>query len=85
LFFRLISPYVLSLSLFQKSNTSPIFFDPAEEQEQAKVPLLYTAITRSQQNLTVYNADSKLSQFGEMAILENYVERHNIVSEYIFF
>ncbi len=62
-----------------------VFFNPEEEQEQAKVPLLYTAITRSQQNLTIYNADLKLSQFGEMAISKNYIEQHSIVSEFIFF
>ena len=53
-----------------------VFFNPEEEQEQAKVPLLYTAITRSQQNLTIYNADLKLSQFGKIATLENYIEQH---------
>lgn len=62
-----------------------VFFNPEEEQEQAKVPLLYTAITRSQQNLTIYNADLKLSQFGEMAISKNYIEQHSTVSEFIFF
>jgi len=53
-----------------------VFFNPEEEQEQAKVPLLYTAITRSQQNLTIYNADLKLSQFGKIATSENYSEQH---------
>ena len=53
-----------------------VFFNPEEEQEQAKVPLLYTAITRSQQNLTIYNADLKLSQFAKIATLENYIKQH---------
>ena len=53
-----------------------VFFNPEEEQEQAKVPLLYTAITRSQQNLTIYNTDLKLSQFGKIATLENYIKQH---------
>jgi hypothetical protein len=53
-----------------------VFFNPEEEQEQAQVPLLYTAITRSQQNLTIYNADPKLSQFGKIATSEDYIEQH---------
>jgi hypothetical protein len=58
-----------------------VFFNPEEEQEQAKVPLLYTAITRSQQNLTIYNADLKVSQFGKIAISENYIEQHTSKKE----
>ncbi|MEQ8995331.1 MAG: NERD domain-containing protein [Coleofasciculus sp. B1-GNL1-01] len=57
-------------------NNILVFFNPEEEQEEAKVPLLYTAITRSQQNLTIYNADLKLSQFGKIVISENYIEQH---------
>jgi len=57
-------------------NNILVFFNPEEEQEEAKVPLLYTAITRTQQNLTIYNADLKLSQFGKIVISENYIEQH---------
>lgn len=57
-------------------NNILVFFNPEEEQEEAKVPLLYTAITRSQQNLTIYNADPKLRQFGKIAVSNNYIEQH---------
>ena len=53
-----------------------VFFNPEEEQAQAKVPLLYTAITRSQQSLTIYNSDSDLTPFGKIAISELYIEEH---------
>lgn len=53
-----------------------VFFNPEEEQELAKVPLLYTAITRSQQYLTIYNSDLDLTSFGKFAISQGYVEPH---------
>ncbi|BAZ47444.1 hypothetical protein NIES4103_00450 [Nostoc sp. NIES-4103] len=54
-----------------------VFFNPEEKQKEAKVPLLYTAITRSQQSLTIYNSDSDLTPFGKFAISENYIEKHS--------
>ncbi|MCG6138481.1 MAG: AAA family ATPase [Nostoc sp. LLA-1] len=53
-----------------------VFFNPEEEQAQAKVSLLYTAITRSQQSLTIYNLDSDLTSFGKIAISELYIEQY---------
>ena len=53
-----------------------VFFNPEEEQDQAKVPLLYTAITRSQQYLTIYNSDLDLNPFSKVAISEGYIEKH---------
>ncbi|AUS98938.1 hypothetical protein CLI64_00145 [Nostoc sp. CENA543] len=53
-----------------------VFFNPEEEQHEAKVPLLYTAITRSQEYLTIYNSDSNLTLFGKFAISELYIEPH---------
>jgi hypothetical protein len=53
-----------------------VFFNPEEEQELAKVPLLYTAITRSQQYLTIYNSDLDLASFGKEAISKGYIEKH---------
>jgi superfamily I DNA/RNA helicase len=53
-----------------------VFFNPDEKQNEDKVALLYTAITRSQQNLTIYNADTNLSSLGKMAISGGYIEQH---------
>jgi UvrD-like helicase C-terminal domain len=54
-----------------------VFFNPEEEQDKAKVPLLYTAITRSQQYLTIYNSDLDLNPFSKFAISEGYIEQHS--------
>ncbi len=57
-------------------NNILILFSPAMPQEQDKVALMYTAITRSQENLTIYNCDPELSFFGKKSILEGYVAQH---------
>jgi superfamily I DNA/RNA helicase len=44
-----------------------IYFRPEEEQINTRVPLLYTAITRSQGSLHIYCADTYLEKFGEVA------------------
>lgn len=54
-----------------------ILFNPDQEQEETKYQLLYTAITRSQQNLTVYNMVNSLNQFSEEAIEKGYIEKHS--------
>lgn len=53
------------------------FLDPTKPQDGDKVALLYTAITRSQECLTVYNYDPELSIFGKKAILEGYIKKHS--------
>ena len=41
------------------------------------IALLYTAITRSQENLTVYNTYELLVEFGKKAIKKGYAEEHS--------
>jgi superfamily I DNA/RNA helicase len=53
-----------------------VFFNPDKKQNEDSVALLYTAITRSQDNLTIYNSEPELSDFGKKAILEAYIEQH---------
>jgi thymidine kinase len=50
-----------------------ILFSPDERQFDSIIPLLYTALTRSQNNVTIYNASPKLKDFGEYAIAERLV------------
>lgn len=47
-----------------------VYFNPNEKQFEDRVPLLYTAITRAQESLTVFNADRTLSRFGQIAATE---------------
>ncbi|MDY6804884.1 MAG: AAA family ATPase [Cyanobacteriota bacterium] len=58
-----------------------VFFNPAKRQKETFIELLYTAITRSQECLTIYNMDSDLYEFGDLAIEEGYVEAHPMHSE----
>lgn len=53
-----------------------VFFSPIESQEEDKISLLYTAITRSQERLTIYNSNPELSAFGKKAIFEGFIEEH---------
>ena len=54
-----------------------VYFRPAEEQAaKKKIPLLYTAITRTQDGLTVFNADAGLFEFGRLAGKEGLVSIH---------
>lgn len=64
-------------------NNILVFFNPDERQNEDNVALLYTAITRSQQNLTIYNADLKLSHFGKMAVSEDYIEQHSSTKQIV--
>lgn len=53
-----------------------IFFNPTgEEQGEVAVPLLYTAITRSQESLMVLNADPQMVKYGQALAREGLVER----------
>ena len=52
-----------------------VFFNINESQIE-KSALLYTAITRSQQCLTIYNTDLDFYDFGNLAISENYANSH---------
>ena len=67
-----------------------VLFNPAEPQKGIKtttssegernedsIALLYTAITRSQENLTVYNTYELLVEFGKKAIKKGYAEEHS--------
>ena len=67
-----------------------VLFNPAEPQKGVKtinssdekgnedaIALLYTAITRSQENLTVYNTYESLFEFGKKAIKKGYAEGHS--------
>jgi superfamily I DNA/RNA helicase len=47
-----------------------VYFHPNEKQFEDRVPLLYTAITRAQESLTIFNADRTLSRFGQIAAAE---------------
>ncbi len=73
-----------------------VLFNPAEPQKGVKtiasseeegsedaIALLYTAITRSQENLTVYNSYELLFEFGKKAIKKGYAERHSEASDRI--
>lgn len=53
-----------------------VLFAPVLPQEGDKISLLYTAITRSQERLTIYNYNPELSVFGRKAISEGYIEEH---------
>ena len=54
-----------------------VFFNPDEKkQNEHSKELLYTAITRSQECLTVYNASSLFKDFGDAAISEAFIEAH---------
>ncbi|ANV90690.1 ATP-binding domain-containing protein [Picosynechococcus sp. PCC 8807] len=57
-----------------------VIFNPStsKEQQKTKYELLYTAVTRSQKNLTVYNLDSNLHEFAEMCISAGYMNRHHL-------
>jgi superfamily I DNA/RNA helicase len=50
-----------------------VFFNPSENQFKDRVPLLYTAITRTQELLTVFNAEPTLNVFGRLASDEKLV------------
>lgn len=51
-------------------------FRPAEEQAAEKISLLYTAITRTQDSVAVFNADAGLFEFGRLAAQEGLVAIH---------
>ncbi|NEP08144.1 MAG: ATP-binding domain-containing protein [Okeania sp. SIO4D6] len=54
-----------------------VFFNPDEKQQNAhSKELLYTAITRSQECLTIYNTNSLFKDFGDAAISEGCIEAH---------
>lgn len=53
-----------------------ILFNPEKQQEETQYQLLYTAITRSQQNLTVYNMVNSLNKFSQEAIEKGFIETH---------
>ncbi|NEQ36792.1 MAG: AAA family ATPase [Okeania sp. SIO3I5] len=54
-----------------------VFFNPDKKrQNEHSKELLYTAITRSQECLTVYNASSLFKDFGDVAISEGCIEAH---------
>lgn len=57
-------------------NNILVYFDPSQGQVGAKVtaPLLYTAMTRSQQNLTIYG--SGFGNLVDLAVQQGYVHRH---------
>ncbi len=44
-----------------------VLFNPTEKQFDDRVPLLYTAITRAQESVTIFNAEQSLSVFGRRA------------------
>ncbi len=50
---------------------------PEDEGNEDAIALLYTAITRSQENLTVYNSYESLVEFGKKAITKGYAEGHS--------
>jgi hypothetical protein len=52
-----------------------ILFAPDEKQYESTVPLLYTALTRSQNNVTIYNATPQLTDFGEYVLSQRLVTR----------
>jgi ATP-dependent exoDNAse (exonuclease V) alpha subunit len=54
-----------------------VFFRPETKQLEAMVPLLYTAITRSQEELIVYNMEESLNTFGNLAH-EKQLVRHSV-------
>jgi|GEM_PF-2194343 len=54
-----------------------VFFNPNEDQDSVKISLLYTAITRSQESLAIYNINLPLDKFGEFAVQEGYVKPHS--------
>ena len=58
-----------------------VYFDPSKGQEDDDVvaPLLYTAMTRSQQNLTIYG--SGYNEFVDMAVQKGYVAKHPALSK----
>ena len=58
-----------------------VYFTPNQGQQEAKVveALLYTAMTRSQQNLTIYG--SGYDDFIDMAVRENCVSMHSASSK----
>lgn len=47
-----------------------VYFNPSEKQFNDRVPLLYTAITRAQESLAIFNAEQTLSRFGQIAATE---------------
>lgn len=47
-----------------------ILFNPREKQLEERVPLLYTAITRAQESLIIFNAEHSLTVFGHRAASE---------------
>jgi superfamily I DNA/RNA helicase len=51
-----------------------VFFDPNEHQTKVASSLLYTAITRTQNSLTVYNSYPPFFEFGQIAINERLAE-----------
>ncbi|MDY7005359.1 MAG: AAA family ATPase [Cyanobacteriota bacterium] len=54
-----------------------VLFNPDEKlQNEHSKELLYTAITRSQECLTIYNASSLFKDFGDAAISEGCIEAH---------
>ncbi|NEN92310.1 MAG: AAA family ATPase, partial [Okeania sp. SIO3H1] len=54
-----------------------VFFNPDEKQQnEHSTELLYTAITRSQECLTIYNANFLFETFGDVAISKGCIEVH---------
>ena len=50
-----------------------IYFRLQEKQYPVRVPLLYTAVTRTQDSLAIFNADPALFKFGRLAAQEGLV------------
>lgn len=45
-----------------------VFYNPvSDEKSDNRVPLLYTAMTRTQESLTIFNAEPTLTRFGRLA------------------
>lgn len=55
-------------------NNILVYFAPNKGQAKVTAPLLYTAMTRSQQNLTIYGSD--FGDFVDLAVQKGYVTRH---------
>lgn len=51
-----------------------VYFNPNDRQRQDDVPLLYTAITRTQDSLVVFNASPDLAEFGLLAAAEGLID-----------
>nr|WP_287527276.1 ATP-binding domain-containing protein [Okeania sp. SIO2C2] len=61
-----------------------VFFNPDEKQQnEHSKELLYTAITRSQECLTIYNANFLFKTFGDVAISKGFIEAHPMYQKYL--